>query len=131
MWNSLHLIVLPAMLLGFVDDARKNTALGLLTFVGLIIALLIQPVSGALSDASPSRFGRRRPLLILGTLADLLFLYLIATATSLGTLAVGYVGLQFTSNIAHGPAQGLMHVAFPCPRWGWRRGQELLDMSGW
>jgi hypothetical protein len=31
MWNSLHLIVLPAMLLGFVDDARKNTALGLLT----------------------------------------------------------------------------------------------------
>ncbi|MCJ7678801.1 MAG: hypothetical protein MUO35_13890, partial [Anaerolineales bacterium] len=51
MWNSLHLIILPAVLLGFVDDARKNTALGLLTFVGLMIALLVQPISGALSDA--------------------------------------------------------------------------------
>ena len=131
MWNSLHLIVLPAMLLGFVDDARKNTALGLLTFAGLIIALLIQPISGALSDAWPSRFGRRRPLLILGTLADLLFLYLIATATSLGTLAVGYVGLQFTSNIAHGPAQGLMHDRVPLSQMGLASGvKNFLDMSG-
>jgi len=46
LWNSLHLIVLPAMLLGFVDDARKNTALGLLTFVGLIIAAICMPVGG-------------------------------------------------------------------------------------
>ncbi len=131
MWNSLHLIVLPAVLLGFVDDARKNTALGLLTFVGLIIALLVQPLSGALSDAWPSRFGRRRPLLILGTLADLLFLYLIATATSLGALAVGYVGLQFTSNIAHGPAQGLMHDRVPLAQMGLASGvKNFLDMSG-
>ena len=131
MWNSLHLIILPAVLLGFVDDARKNTALGLLTFAGLIIALLIQPISGALSDAWPSRFGRRRPLLVLGTLADLIFLYLIATAGSLGTLAVGYIGLQFTSNIAHGPGQGLMHDRVPAAQMGLAAGvKNFLDMSG-
>jgi MFS family permease len=131
MWNSLHLIILPAVLLGFVDDARKNTALGLLTFVGLMIALLVQPISGALSDAWPSRFGRRRPLLVLGTLADLVFLYLIATAGSLGTLAVGYIGLQFTSNIAHGPAQGLMHDRVPSGQMGLAAGvKNFLDMSG-
>jgi MFS family permease len=131
MWNSLHLLVLPAVLLIFVDDARKNTALGILTFVGLIIALLVQPLSGALSDAWPSRYGRRRPLLVLGTLADLLFLYLIATAGNLATLAVGYIGLQFTSNIAHGPAQGLMHDRVPLSQMGVASGvKNFLDMAG-
>jgi MFS family permease len=131
MWNSLHLLVLPAVLLLFVDDARKNTVLGMLTFVGLIIALLVQPVSGALSDAWPSRFGRRRPLLVIGTLADLAFLFLIATARDLGTLAVGYIGLQFTSNIAHGPAQGLMHDRVPLHQMGLASGvKNFLDMAG-
>ena len=48
MWNSLHPIVLPAVLLNYVPDAQKNTYLGLLTFAGLVIAMVIQPVSGAL-----------------------------------------------------------------------------------
>ncbi len=34
MWNSLHLIILPAVLLTIVDDAHKNTVPGLLTFRG-------------------------------------------------------------------------------------------------
>src|SRR3989304_635902 len=80
MWNTLHTILLPAVLLLFVDDARKNTALGLMTFAGLLVALVVQPISGALSDAWASRLGRRRPLILLGTTLDLLFLGLIATA---------------------------------------------------
>jgi MFS family permease len=131
MWNTLHLIVLPAMLLEFVSDARKNTALGLMTFVGLILALVIQPISGALSDAWVSRYGRRRPLILLGTAADLIFLAIIATARSMGALAVGYIGLQFTSNIAHGPAQGLMHDRVPPEQMGIASGvKNFLDMAG-
>ncbi len=131
MWNSLHVIILPAVLLAFVDDARKNTVLGLLTFVGLMIALVIQPISGALSDAWHSRLGRRRPLMVLGTLGDLVFLYIMATAHSLGALAVGYIGLQLTSNIAHGPAQGLMHDRVPSAQLGLASGvKNFLDMSG-
>jgi hypothetical protein len=51
MWNSLHPIVLPAILIGFVPDAQKNTYLGLLTFAGLTIAMIVQPVAGTISDA--------------------------------------------------------------------------------
>jgi MFS family permease len=131
MWNTLHLIVLPAMLLEFVSDARKNTVLGLMTFVGLILALVIQPISGALSDAWVSRYGRRRPLILVGTAADLIFLAIIATGRSLGALAVGYIGLQFTSNIAHGPAQGLMHDRVPAEQMGIASGvKNFLDMAG-
>ncbi|MEW6567926.1 MAG: MFS transporter [Chloroflexota bacterium] len=131
MWNSLHLILLPAILLEFVDDARKNTALGLLTFIGLVIAMVVQPGSGALSDAWVTRFGRRRPLILIGTAFDLIFLALIGTATNLSMLALGYIGLQFTSNLAHGPAQGLMHDRVPPEQMGLASGvKSFLDMAG-
>ena len=41
MWNSLHVTIIPAVLLKYVPEAQKNTWLGLLTFFGLILALLI------------------------------------------------------------------------------------------
>jgi MFS family permease len=113
MWNALHPIILPAVLLNYVPDEKKNTYLGLLTFVGLVIAMLVQPLSGALSDGWKSRFGRRRPLIVLGTLFDFLFLSLLAWAGGLVWLFIGYVGLQLSSNIAHGPLQGLLPDRVP------------------
>ena len=113
MWNALHPILLPAVLLNYVPDAKKNTYLGLLTFVGLVIAMLVQPLSGALSDGWKSRFGRRRPLIVLGTLFDFLFLSILAWAGGIVWLFIGYIGLQFSSNIAHGPMQGLLPDRVP------------------
>ena len=131
LWNSLHLIVLPALLLTMVDPARKNTALGLLTFGGLLMATVVQPLSGALSDGWSSRFGRRTPWILLGTAFDLVFLALIARAPDLLTLSLGYLGLQISSNLAHGPVQGLMHDRVPTGQMGRASGiKNLLDMSG-
>lgn len=113
MWNTLHPILLPAVLLNYVPDDKKNTYLGLLTFVGLIIAMVVQPLSGALSDGWKSRFGRRRPLIVLGTLFDFVFLSILAWTGGLFWLFIGYVGLQFSSNIAHGPLQGLLPDRVP------------------
>jgi MFS family permease len=113
MWNALHPIILPAVLLNYVPDAKKNTYLGLLTFVGLIVAMVIQPLSGALSDGWKSRFGRRRPLIAIGTLFDFIFLSVLAWGGGLVWLFIGYVGLQLSSNIAHGPLQGLLPDRVP------------------
>ena len=118
MWNALHPIILPAVLLNFVPDAQKNTWLGLLTFLGLIIAMLIQPISGAVSDNWQSRWGRRRPLIVLGTLFDFLFLVILGWAGGLTWLFIGYIGLQFSSNIAHGPLQGLLPDRVPAGQLG-------------
>lgn len=131
LWNSLHVIILPAVLLFLVPEQLKNTYLGLLTFVGLIIAMLVQPVSGALSDRWSSRFGRRRPLIALGTLLDFVFLSFLGWAGGLIWLAVGYLGLQFSSNIAHGPVQGLLPDQVPEEQLGWASGfKNLMDMAG-
>ena len=118
MWNAIHPILLPAVLLNYVPDAKKNTYLGLLTFVGLIIAMIVQPISGSMSDRWRSRFGRRRPLAVLGTAFDFLFLSILAWGGGLAWLFVGYVGLQFSSNIAHGPMQGLLPDRVPASQMG-------------
>src|ERR1041385_8016965 len=118
MWNAIHPILLPAVLLNYVPDAKKNTYLGLLTFVGLIIAMVVQPVTGALSDGWKSRFGRRRPLVLFGTSFDFLFLSILAWAGGLIWLFIGYIGLQFSSNIAHGSMQGLLPDRVPPSQMG-------------
>ena len=49
-----------------VPPAFKNTALGGLTILALLLALLTQPLVGQLSDRTRGRWGARIPYLILG-----------------------------------------------------------------
>jgi MFS family permease len=113
MWNALHPIILPAILLNFVPNDKKNTILGFLTFGGLVIAMVIQPVSGAISDGWVSKFGRRRPLMVIGTLFDFLFLSILAWGGGFTWLLIGYIGLQISSNTAQGSFQGLLPDQVP------------------
>ena len=131
MWNSLHPIILPAVLLHLAPEELKNTYLGVLTFAGLILAMVIQPISGAASDQWRSRWGRRRPLALIGTSLDFVFLALLAWSGNLGVVIVGYIGLQIVSNIAHGPMQGLIPDLVPSEQLGAASGlKNLMDMAG-
>ena len=65
LWSSLQSIIIPIRLLAHVSESQKNTYLGLLTFVGLLTAMIIQPIAGAYSDFTNSRWGRRRPYILL------------------------------------------------------------------
>ena len=131
MWNSLHVTILPAILLKYIPETQKNTWLGLLTFFGLIIALVVQPISGAITDRWHSKIGKRRPFMFLGSAGDLVFLLIMGFIGGLPALFIGYIGLQFTSNIAHGPAQGLLPDEVPAEKLGLASGiKTALDMAG-
>lgn len=131
MWNALHPIILPALLLRFVPDALKNTYLGGMTFAGLILAMIIQPLSGAWSDRTRSRWGRRRPWMVAGTVATLLVLVGMNAAGGFWILLITYLLLQSVSNMAHGPAQGLIPDLVPPERRGLASGyKNLFDMAG-
>jgi Na+/melibiose symporter-like transporter len=108
LWNSLAGLVLPPLVQRLVAPGTKNTWLGLLEWMGLLLAAVIQPTFGAVSDGSPSRFGRRRPFIVVGSVAVLACLAGLATAGSLATLMLFYVLLQVASNIAQGPYQGMI-----------------------
>ncbi|MBN1178303.1 MAG: MFS transporter [Anaerolineae bacterium] len=131
MWNALHPIVLPALLLNFVPEALKNTYLGVMTFIGLILAMIIQPLSGALSDSIHTRWGRRRPWMLGGVLLDLAILTGMALVGGFPGLLAAYLLLQFASNCAHGPAQGLIPDLVPEEQRGLASGvKNLFDMLG-
>ncbi len=131
MWNSLHPIVLPAILLHLVPAHAKNSYLGGLTFFGLLLAMVIQPISGSLSDRWQSRWGRRRPLALLGSGLDLVFLGLLAWSGNLWVVLIGYAGLQIASNIAQGPLQALIPDLVPHARMGAASAvKNLMDMAG-
>jgi Na+/melibiose symporter-like transporter len=131
LWNALHPIVLPALLLRYVPETLKNTYLGGMTFVGLVLAMLIQPLAGGLSDSTRTRWGSRRPWMLFGTLFSLVFLAFMAVAGGLWGLVAGYLFLQLASNAAHGPAQGLIPDLVPAEHRGLASGvKNLFDMGG-
>jgi len=131
MWNSIHPIILPSILLHFVPAHLKNSYLGILTFCGLLLALIIQPISGAASDGWRSRWGRRKPLAFVGVGLDIVFLVLLAWSGNLLVVFLGYIGLQITSNIAHGPMQGIIPDLVPSEQLGLASGlKNLFDVAG-
>src|SRR5205809_7955674 len=60
-------ILLPNIVAG-LDEAGKIGNLAIVTTVAFIANIFAQPVAGALSDATRSRFGRRTPWMVGGAL---------------------------------------------------------------
>jgi MFS family permease len=77
-------------------NATRPISLVLLT--GALVALVSNPVFGALSDRTRSRFGRRRPYLVLGALCGFGALALIGLAQSLHMLLLGWCLAQLAYN---------------------------------
>ena len=111
--TALGSIFMPYLVGLFAPEAIKNSALGGMRSAGLIIAMLVQPAAGLLSDRSTSRFGRRRPYILVGALLDLVFLTVIALSRDYWTLLIGVLLIQFSSNISHGPLQALIPDLVP------------------
>lgn len=111
--NAVGAIFLPFLVAQFTPPDLRNTALGGMRTAGLIIAMLVQPAAGTLSDRSTSRFGRRRPFLVAGVLLDLFALLWIATAGSYWSLLAAVMIFQVTNNISHGPLQSLIPDQIP------------------
>ena len=87
-------------------DVPLGAATAFVTLGGAVIAILVQPTVGGMSDYAVSRWGRRKPFIVVGSLLDLVFLFGIATSNTLLVLATFLILLNFSSNIARGPFQG-------------------------
>jgi len=111
--TALGSVFMPYLVGIFAPEAIKNTALGAMRSAGLVIAMLVQPAAGLLSDRSTSRFGRRRPYILIGALFDVLFLAAIALSWNYWALLISVLLIQFSSNVSHGPLQGLIPDLVP------------------
>lgn len=90
-----------------------NTTLGILGFVGLLVAMVVQPIVGVFSDRARTRLGRRLPFIIGGAVMIALSLFLLAAAPALWVLLLGVILIQFSSNVLQGPWQALIPDLVP------------------
>lgn len=131
LWGGLHTIILPLRLLDLVSESQKNSYLGLLTFSGLVIAMLVQPLAGVLSDHATFSWGRRRPYILAGTVCALIILPGIGLFSRLITLYLTYCLLQVSTNTAQGPYQAFIPDLVPTNQRGQASGiKGLLEILG-
>lgn len=129
--NSLGPLILPEKVAQFVPAEVKNTYLGDLAALGLVVAALWQPFVGRLSDRTRSHWGRRKPYLLVGTLGVVGFLALLGAAPSYGALLLSVLLLQAASNTVHGPFQALLPDLVPDRDKGTAAGVKgLLELLG-
>ncbi len=131
LWQSLHTITLPVLLLDFVPESQKNTSLGILTLSGLLLAMFVQPLAGAVSDRSDFRWGRRRPFILLGGVLALLLIPGLGLAGSYAAVFAVYCLLQIAANIAQGPYQAFIPELVPPDKHGRASGVKgMLEIIG-
>ena len=107
-----------------LSPESKNSALGLITLAGLLTALLWQPIAGALSDRTTTRWGRRLPYLVIGTPLAALALLAVAVAPTLAWLLAAVVLTQLGTNTVQGPWQALIPDRLPAEQRGRAAGMK-------
>src|ERR1700738_5100346 len=63
-WQALLAIVIPSMVARLLDPANKSINLALVVNAGTIVAFIVNPLVGAVSDYATFKMGRRRPFMI-------------------------------------------------------------------
>ncbi|QBD80147.1 MFS transporter [Ktedonosporobacter rubrisoli] len=133
-WSALGLIIIPSQVYVLVGELHKGEALAFVLVPGAFVALFANPLFGLLSDRMRGRFarwGKRRPYILLGTLANIGGLIWMAEARDITSLAIAYLIVQFASNAAQAPFHALLPDIVPVPQRGLTSGiMGLLSIGG-
>lgn len=113
-WTAIFLVTLPKQALLIGGEEAKGQTLGIVTLVGAFVSMLAAPLCGALSDRFTTRFGRRRPWIVVGTLMNVLGLIGFASLPlSLPWLLIALVWIEFWNNVATAPYSALIPDVVP------------------
>jgi MFS family permease len=112
-------LVTPLLVQQFVGEAQQGTYFGTFRLYTLMVALLAQALMGMLSDRSTSKWGRRRPFILVGTLVTAVLTIMIGFTTGMVGMA-GFavflaIGLlqPIASNASQAAGQGIIPDLVP------------------
>jgi MFS family permease len=103
---------------GLFSPGSEGRTLFLLNVAGALIAALVQPTIGSISDYTISRWGRRKPYIFIGSVLDIVFLLGIASSNTIVAVAAFMALLQVSANFAQGPFQGYVPDLVPSKQVG-------------
>ena len=130
-WGALLAVIIPAEVLRFVPDAEKGRALSLVFAGGAIIALIVQPIAGAISDHSRFAMGRRRPFMLVGGILNAIALVLLGMSPTFVAFIMMYWLVQFSNNLGGTAYSGLLPDLVPTDQRGLASGwMGLMTMLG-
>ncbi len=111
--NSGGLGILIPNLVANLDEANKVDNLALVTTLAFFVNVFAQPIAGALSDVTRSRFGRRTPWMVGGGLVAAGFLIGLPMAGSVIVIALVWMAVQLGVNALQAAATALVPDRFP------------------
>jgi MFS family permease len=111
-WTAYNSLLLPTLVEGVVKNG-KGLVTGLIGFFGTMLAITVSLLAGILSDHSASRWGRRTPAILIGSLIGLPLIglptFILAPSVrpaclslAVPVIILSYCGMQFATNVGNG-----------------------------
>jgi MFS family permease len=118
LWIPLTTVLIQSQVDAVVPKGSQNGAIGFAIGIGGFLAMTVPPLVGAWSDRLNTRFGRRRPIMVAGTLLTIPGLVLLMTAGNYPQIVVGYAIVQFFFNAAGAAYAGIIPDVVPAQQFG-------------
>src|SRR2546425_9932981 len=117
LWIPLTTVLIQAQVDQVVPKGSQNTAIGVALGLGGLLAMTVPPIVGAWSDRLNTRWGRRRPIMVAGTLLTIPGLLILMAARPSPAIVLGCAIIPFFLNAAGAAHAGLIPRSLP-PRPG-------------
>jgi len=117
-WFLLLSAVLPGQVEALVPGGEKGTLWGRVVLLGALWALVGPALFGWLSERFPTKYGKWRPWLMLGSAATVGAMLVLARPEQYSIIVLGYVLLQIGDDLAQGPYSSLIPGLVPTEQRG-------------
>jgi MFS family permease len=106
-WQPIYISLIPVGAT-LIAGSNADLLIGRVTAAGGIFALLTPILVGWLSDRTVTRWGRRRPWMVAGTILNIIGLGLLALSASQLTFVAAYLVVQLSNNAAGAAYTGVI-----------------------
>jgi MFS family permease len=106
-WQPIYISLIPVGAT-LIAGSNADLLIGRVTAAGGIFALLTPILVGWLSDRTVTRWGRRRPWMVAGTMLNIIGLGLLALSASQLTFVAAYLVVQLSNNAAGAAYTGVI-----------------------
>lgn len=117
-WFLLLSAVLPGQVDALVPGGEKGTLWGRVVMLGALWALIGPALFGWVSERFPTRYGKWRPWLMLGSATTVGAMLVLARTELYSLIVLGYVLLQIGDDLAQGPYSSLIPGLVPIEQRG-------------
>src|SRR5579864_5851354 len=118
LWIPLTTVLMQNQIDAVVPKGHQNTAIGLALGLGGVLAVTVPPIVGAFSDRLNTRFGRRRPIIVAGSLLTMPGLLILTVANNYPEVLIGVLIIQFFFNGAQAAYAGIIPDVVPAQEVG-------------